>query len=78
MAGPLGRNIAETTDANAARQSSFDGSVHEFGREERERDRHIDLSNAAFVSCSNLLDAGDGAGNDLIKPTPATRGRGLR
>jgi hypothetical protein len=53
----------------------FDGSLHQFRREERERDRHIDLSNAAFVACSNLLDAGDGAGNDLTKPTPATRDR---
>jgi len=28
-----------------------------------------------FFACSNLLDTGDGAGNDLIKPTPATRDR---
>src|SRR5262249_57820730 len=67
--------IAETTDANAARQSSFDGSLHEFGREKRERDRHIDLSNAAFVACSNLLDTGYSAGNDLVKPAPTTRDR---
>src|SRR5207244_12038862 len=33
-------------DADAARQSSFDGG-HKVGREERERDRHIDLSSAA-------------------------------
>jgi hypothetical protein len=43
-------------------------------REERERDCHIDLSNAAFFARSNLLDT-DGAGNDLIKPTPAARDR---
>ena len=42
MAGPLGRSIAEASDADAARQSSFDGSLQEVGREERERDRHID------------------------------------
>jgi hypothetical protein len=48
--------IAQTSDANAAGQSSLDGSPHEFRREERERDRHIDLSNAALVACSNLLD----------------------
>ena len=70
---PLGRSIAETSDADAARQSSLNGSLHEFGSEERERDRHIDLSNAALVACSNLLDTFDGASNDLIKPTPATR-----
>ena len=75
LARPLGRSIAQASDADAARQSSFDGCLHEFGREERERDRHIDLSNAAFVPCSDLLDTGDGAGNDLIKPTSATRDR---
>ena len=75
LAGPLGRGIAETSDADAARQSSLNGSLHEFRREERERDRHIDLSNAAFVARSNLLDTGDSAGNNLIEPMPATRDR---
>ena len=32
MAGPLGRSIAEASDTDAARQSSFDGSLHEVGR----------------------------------------------
>ena len=35
LARPLGRSIAEASDADAARQSSFDGSLHEVGREER-------------------------------------------
>ena len=61
--------IAQASDADTARQPSFDGCLHEFGREERERDRHIDLSNAAFVAGGNLLDTG--ASNNLIKPTPA-------
>jgi len=75
LAGPLGRSIAEASDADAARQSSLDGRLHEVGREERERDRHIDLSNAAFVAGGNLLDTGHGASNNLIKPTPAARDR---
>src|SRR5205807_5059252 len=75
LTGPLGRSIAQASDADAARQSSFDGSLHEVGREERERDRHIDLSNAAFVAGSNLLDTSHGASNNLIKPTPAARDR---
>src|SRR5258707_15305432 len=75
LARPLGRSIAEASDADAARQSSFDGSLHEVGREERERDRHIDLSDAAFVAGSNLLDTGHGAGDNLIKPTSAARDR---
>jgi hypothetical protein len=55
---PLGRSIAQPSDGDAARQSSLDGCLHEFGREERERDRHIDLSNAAFIPRSDLLDTG--------------------
>jgi hypothetical protein len=75
LAGPLGRSIAQASDADATRQSSFDGSVHEVGREERERDRHIDLADAAFVAGRNLLDTGHGASNNLIKPTSAARDR---
>src|SRR5260370_5278640 len=71
LARPLGRSIAQASDADAARQSSFDSRLHEVGREERERDRHIDLSNAAFVAGGNLLDTGHGGSNNLIKPTPA-------
>jgi len=37
--------------------------------------RPFDLSNAAFLARGNLLDIGDGAGNDLIKPTSAARNR---
>jgi hypothetical protein len=44
------------TSLRAARQSSLDGCLHEFGREERERDRHIDLSNAAFIPRRRWLD----------------------
>ena len=72
LARPLGRSIAETSDADAARQSSLNGSLHEFRCEKRERDRHIDLANAAFFACSDLLDTGDGASNDLFKPATTT------
>ena len=68
MAVPLGRRIAETRDANAAGQSSLDSSLNQPGREERQRYRHIDLSNAAFFPQSDLVDS-DRAGHDLIKPT---------
>ena len=74
MAAPLGRSIAETSDADASGQSSFDGSLHQRGREESQRNRHTDLSNAAFFARGNLIDT-EGAGNDLIKPTPAVRDR---
>ena len=72
LAGPIRRSIAETHDANPPRQSSFDGSLNEIGREESERDRHIDLPNAAVFACGNLLDTGDRACHDLIEPAPTT------
>src|SRR4029453_4538713 len=71
LARPLGRSIAQTRDADPARQSPLDGRLHEFGREERERDHHIDLRIPAFPPRRHLLDTGDTAGKDLIKPTPA-------
>jgi hypothetical protein len=73
---PLSRRVTQTGYADAARQSPFYGSLHQLGRQESQRDRHIDLSNAALVACSNLGDTGDGPGHDLIKPTPATRDGG--
>src|SRR6516162_1565721 len=45
-------------------RQAWDQNDHEVGCEERKRDRHIDLSNAAFVASSNLLDIGHGASND--------------
>src|SRR6266704_2990471 len=59
LAGPLRGSIAQTRDANPPWQSSFDGSLNEIGCEEGERDRHIDLPNAAVFACGNLLDTGD-------------------
>jgi hypothetical protein len=47
-------SIAQPSDADAARQSSLDGCLTR--REERERDRHIDLSNAAFIPRRRWLD----------------------
>ena len=83
LAGPLGRGIAETSNSNPARQSPLDGGFDQIGREERERDRHIDLADAAFFARSDLLDIGDGASNDLFEPATTTgdrcdkRGAGL-
>src|SRR5260221_11380567 len=71
LARPLGRSIAQASDADAARQSSFDGSLHEVGREERDGDRHLDLSGAAFVAGSNPLDTVHGASDNVIKPRPS-------
>jgi hypothetical protein len=69
---PISLLMALTTGAQAEPNQ---GSLHEVGREERERDRHIDLSNAPFVAGSNLLDTGQGASNNLIKPDATSLAR---
>ena len=74
MAAPLNGRIAQTRDADTPGQSSLDGSLHKRRRKERQRNRHIDLANAALFAHSYLLDS-DGANNDLIKPTAAARNR---
>ena len=56
---PLGRGIAETSNSNPARQTTFDGGSDQIGCEKGERDRHIDLADAAFFARSDLLDIGD-------------------
>jgi hypothetical protein len=50
--------IAEPLNADAAGQATFYGCFDKIGGEEGERDGHIDLPNAAFLSSANLSDRG--------------------
>jgi hypothetical protein len=50
LAGPFGRQIAEAGHSHATRESSFDRRLDEVRREEGERDRHVDIANAAPLS----------------------------
>jgi hypothetical protein len=58
LARPLDRRIAQSGDADAAWQSPFDGRFDEIGREECERDRHIDLAYAASLAFCDAFAAG--------------------
>jgi hypothetical protein len=42
-------------DTNAARQTTFNRCFDEVGCEERERDGHIDLPHAAFLTRGDVL-----------------------
>src|SRR6266403_374176 len=55
---PTGRRIAEPLDADAAGQATFYCCFDKIGREEGERDGHIDLPNAAFLASAKLCDRG--------------------
>jgi hypothetical protein len=50
LARPLDWRIAQSGDADTARQAAIDGSPHEIGREERKGDGHIDLPQAASLA----------------------------
>ncbi len=45
----------EAGDSHAARQSTFDGGLDEIGRKEGERDRHVDLADAAASRASRCF-----------------------
>ena len=72
---PLGRAIAETGNSKSARQATFDGHFDQIGCEEGQRDRHIDLADAAFFARGDLFDISHGARDDFIEPAPATSAR---
>ena len=58
LLAPFGGQIAETLDADAAGQAAFYSSFNKIGREESERDRHVDLPDAAFLAGTELCDGG--------------------
>jgi len=53
-----GKTYALPFDTDAARQTTFNRCFDEVRREERERDRHIDLTHAAFLACGDLMNVG--------------------
>jgi hypothetical protein len=68
---PFGWRIAEPFDADAARQTAFHGCLDEIGGEKGERDRHVDLPDAALLADADFLDGGDSTGDDIVEPLAA-------
>jgi hypothetical protein len=56
-------------------QAAFYGSFNEIGREESQRDGHVDLPNATFLAHAKLCDRADPTGDYIIEPltTPGDR-----
>jgi hypothetical protein len=65
-------SIDQSSQSDAAQQPALDRSLDRRRREERERDRHVDMAGAAVLAERDFGDAADGAGFDLRKPWPAT------
>jgi hypothetical protein len=54
LVAPFSRRIAEPLDADATGQATFNRCLDNAGREEGERDRHVDLPDAALGSACNF------------------------
>ena len=59
LAAPFGGRIAQAFDADAARETPFNGGSHQIRCEERERDGHVDLADTATFAGRDLLDIRD-------------------
>src|SRR5215475_2252740 len=68
---PFGRRIAQAGDTDATRQTTFNGSLDQTWRDKRQRDRHVDVTNAAMVALRDLFQILHGARNDLSQPLPS-------
>jgi hypothetical protein len=75
LPAPFSRRIAEPLDADATGQAAFNRGFDQIGREDGERDRHVDLSNAALFADANLSDCGYSTGDHISEP-PAAVGNG--
>ena len=75
LAAPFGRGIGQPDDTNAMRQPPLDCSLHQTWCQERERDRHVDLADAASFARGNVLDILDLAADQFLKPAPTLSDR---
>jgi hypothetical protein len=57
------------------RQPPRDGRVHEIGRQEGKRDRHVDLANAAPLALGDAFRMCGRVGKKFVKPAAPSRNR---
>src|SRR5262245_1573744 len=76
LARPLGWSVTESSDASASRQPAFDSGFHKIGRQEGQRYRHIDLTQAALLSTSYAFDSDACIIDKLLEPAAPPRDRG--
>ena len=76
MPGPFGRRISQIRDADSTGQAPVYCGLHQVRSQERERYRHIDLTDSAVFSGSDLLNIRDRSRDQLIEPMPPLRDRG--
>ena len=72
---PLGGHVGEAGHSHTMRQPSRDGRVHEIGRQEGKRDRHVDLPNAAPLALGDAFRICVRVGKKFVEPAAASRNR---
>ena len=75
LAGPFGRQVGEADYSHAMRKPSFDRRLDEIGREEGERDRHVDLADAAAIARRDAFRIRRRVGDELIEPAASAGNR---
>ena len=83
LARPLDGWIDQPRDADAARQPTFDRGPDQIGRQEGQRDGHVDVTPAAALAAGDRVGADHSAADQLVEPAaakcdrPDQRGAGL-
>src|SRR5215510_10261961 len=75
LARPLGWSVTESSDASASRQPAFDSGLHKIGRQEGQRYRHVDLTQAALLSVSDAFDSDACVLDKLLEQAAPSRDR---
>jgi hypothetical protein len=68
LLGPCGGQVGEAGNAHAMRKPTVNRRFDEIGREERKRDRHIDLTDAAPLAFGNSFGRGLDVSCKFIEP----------
>jgi hypothetical protein len=69
LLGPFGGQVGEAGNAHTMRKSTVNRRFDEIGREERKRDRHIDLADAAPLAFRNCFGGSYPVSCKFIEPT---------
>src|SRR3954468_14965800 len=75
LPGPFDRQITETRDSQAVRQTPIHRGFDEFWRQESQRYCHVDLADAACGAGRDGLGCGIGILDQLLEPTASLRNR---
>lgn len=76
LASPFDRPIAQSCDANALRQPTLNGSLHNIRGNKGKRYGHVDLTRGASFALGDSFDARVRVINELVEPPASARNCG--